>query len=83
MIPEKHAVIISRTLIPGSAVRVDVDVSDTDLKVSAPLVDFIAALAAEIGNPTLLFSSSALAAKLEAAADAVCQRMKHETRRVM
>lgn len=77
---DKHVVVVSRTW-PDTAIRIDV--TDIGIGISMSLVDFIAALATEAGNPTLLLTGAQLKGRLDKAAAAVCDAMKAETAKVM
>jgi hypothetical protein len=71
---EKHVIMISREW--GPAVPIMVNVTDLGVGVSTPLVEFLVALAAELGTP-------ADAERLSRAAQTVIAKMKASTSALM
>lgn len=76
----RHAVVISRE---WSNPEIRVSVTDEGIAVMMRLDEFMDAVASEAGNPAMLLTAAGLKRRLEAAAQAVVDKMKQETQRVM
>ena len=60
-----------------------ISVTADGIAIAIPLVDFIQALAVELGNPALLLTKAQLLAKLRASSDVICTDMKLLTKQVI
>lgn len=63
--------------------EITVHVSDKEIGVETKLDDFVAALADEVGNPTLYVTRAQMKRAIEEAAERVISAMKQETARVI
>ena len=79
--PDRAVVIVKRDLVAGAPITVTV--ADDTIALAVSLPDFLAAVVAELGNPTLILTQAQLLAKLTAAGDAVRLQMQHATASVM
>lgn len=81
LIEEKHVVVISRALVAGAPIKIDV--TQEGIAISMTLGDFLDALTEAAGTPATLLTKAQLRTRLAYAAVAVTDAMKRETTRVM
>jgi hypothetical protein len=77
---EKEVVVISRNWNNPS---INIKVTLEGISLETSLMDYMAALVEEIGNPTMLVTKAQLATRLEAARVAVVEKIKAESVKVM
>ena len=77
---DKDVVVISREWA-NPEIRIQVNANGIALGIS--LDDFMAAVADEVGNPTLMLTKAQLATKMQAAKGVVLEKVKAESKRVM
>lgn len=63
--------------------EIEILVTNKWIGISMELDDFIYALAQESGNPATLLTINALHKRLKTASEEVCNKMKHETVKVV
>lgn len=64
---------------PMQRAPIEMWVGDAEVGVRMSLDSFLAALASEVGNPTMLLTQAMLEKQLRAAADRIVTHMKRET----
>jgi len=62
---------------------ITIDVTNAEIAIAMPLVDFCKSIASEIGNPATLVTQAQLERRLLAAAASVTDSMKRETTAVV
>lgn len=73
---QKSRVVISRH---WDHPAINVNVTDTDIKVMMSMQEFLDALCTEVGNPALLLTEGMLRKRIRAASETVLGKMKEAT----
>ena len=77
---DRDVVVISRE---WSKPEIKIQVNSNGIALAISLDDFVTALAAEVGSPTLLLTKAQLAAKMDFAKQVVLEKVKQESKQVM